>query len=434
MSSSASSRASSPAATSSHPPMSPEETQTLVISLKRRADALEKELEEANGKKKKRYSASPMTRARGLLKLVSMHPIHEILAEVDRREMAKLEEEDSDDEEDDLTPEQLEEQQITKRHQDRLWIAYHALLKLIPGCQKVLATEADGDQERFIRGLERAANLARGEDISRSKSKVANILNRCEPPPMPLLDPISRNNRGFQHDSTGHRLCPIEYDFDDVDVKAKIRNNDPAFPTNGSLFFNGLYHGLRGDPLDVEKGFLKSGELLAKCLLTSSGSAEGYDIDAENQIPAAKKSKAPTKRNVAQILGITTVTPPIIAYVACMYHFSLTDATSWDANYNGFNYVALYDTIVDYFEAVKPETPEAKHMQELLGWWTKHLFPQQQSAAAAARSAVTFHSTISQQRAAKVKAAVDAEAAKRAAAAAATAAAVVISPASGSSN
>jgi hypothetical protein len=45
-------------------------------------------------------------------------------------------------------------------------------------------------------------------------------------------------------------------------VKAKIRNQDPAYPTNASLFFNGLYKGLRGDHSDVEKGFLKSGELV----------------------------------------------------------------------------------------------------------------------------------------------------------------------------
>lgn len=54
------------------------------------------------------------------------------------------------------------------------------------------------------------------------------------------------------------------------------------------------------------------------------------------------------------------------------YHFALTDASSWDPHYNSFNYISLYDTIVDYFEDVQPGTAEEKHTKELLGWWTKY--------------------------------------------------------------
>ncbi len=57
---------------------------------------------------------------------------------------------------------------------------------------------------------------------------------------------------------------------------------------------------------------------VAKCILTASGSAEGYDIDAVNQLPATGLGKAPSKKNVAQILGISAVTPPLIAYVCCI--------------------------------------------------------------------------------------------------------------------
>lgn len=54
------------------------------------------------------------------------------------------------------------------------------------------------------------------------------------------------------------------------------------------------------------------------------------------------------------------------------YHFALTDASSWDPHYNSFNYISLYDTIVDYFEDVQPGTAEEKHTKELLGWLTKY--------------------------------------------------------------
>lgn len=62
---------------------------------------------------------------------------------------------------------------------------------------------------------------------------------------------------------------------------------------------------------------------LAKCILTSSNSAENYDVDAQNDIPVMKIGKAPTKKNVAQLLGITAVTPPLIAYISCIVSYPL---------------------------------------------------------------------------------------------------------------
>jgi len=55
--------------------------------------------------------------ARGIFKLASMHPLSEILAENDRREVARLEDNDNNDNKDfaALTPEQLEEKRSIKR-------------------------------------------------------------------------------------------------------------------------------------------------------------------------------------------------------------------------------------------------------------------------------------------------------------------------------
>ena len=52
----------------------------------------------------------------GIFKLTLMHPISEMLAENDRREVAKLDEDNSKEDEDDilLTPEQLEEKRLVK--------------------------------------------------------------------------------------------------------------------------------------------------------------------------------------------------------------------------------------------------------------------------------------------------------------------------------
>lgn len=65
--------------------------------------------------------------------------------------------------------------------------------------------------------LEKNSNLARGDDISRAKQKLADLINRSTPTPLPLLEPSSRTNRGFQHDATGLRLCPVApgYNWED---------------------------------------------------------------------------------------------------------------------------------------------------------------------------------------------------------------------------
>ncbi|KAJ3709520.1 hypothetical protein C8R42DRAFT_598507, partial [Lentinula raphanica] len=257
--------------------------------------------------------------------------------------------------------------------QDRLFQAYKDVCRLIPGFKEVLSTASDAEQNKYLSSLEKSSSVARGDDISKVKSTLASIINSTQPTPSPLLEANNKSNRGFQHDATGLRLCPIDFDFRDPKVRDKIRARDPNFPTNATILFHGLYADLRGDPEDLEKGFLKSGELIkiAKVIFTSSPSAEKYDVNAANQIPAAKISKVPTKQNVAQLLGITAVTPPLIAYVATMYHFGLTDAQSWDVNYNGFNYITLYDTIVDYFADAAPGTPAANHTQEIIAWWNR---------------------------------------------------------------
>ena len=84
----------------------------------------------------------------------------------------------------------------------------------------------------------------------------------------------------------------------------------------------------------------------------------------------------PKRPNNAEKHGMDgRVTPRAIAYAAVQVrnslrfdaqltgplpqlHFSLTDATHWMSQYNGFNYEEFWEFIVDYFEA--DETAEAR--------------------------------------------------------------------------
>ncbi|KAF9017400.1 hypothetical protein BDZ89DRAFT_1140763 [Hymenopellis radicata] len=127
----------------------------------------------------------------------------------------------------------------------------------------------------------------------------------------------------------------------------------------GSVFFvRAFYAGFTGDLLDVESGWLKSRYLLTarsdlmvpqtyRAIFTSPSSADSQDT--ENELPA-KRKKTGTKANVATPIGLgKQYTPQMIAYAAVMLHFNLTDANSWVESYNGFDYPALYDFIVDHF-------------------------------------------------------------------------------------
>lgn len=54
-------------------------------------------------------------------------------------------------------------------------------------------------------------------------------------------------------------------------------------------------------------------------------------------------------------------------------HFTLTNATHWISDYNGFNYKEFYEFIVDFFEA--DQTPEGKAASaELYDWWNKYVY------------------------------------------------------------
>ena len=125
-------------------------------------------------------------------------------------------------------------------------------------------------------------------------------------------------------------------------------------------------------------------------------------IDAANTETAspgaAKKTKSAkaTKNNVATLLNMNgKVTPRSIAYVATLvrFHFTaldinmltiaflsqvvfnLSDATQWpsDGVYNGFDYHAFYNFIIDYFEVVDVNDDDSSKVavQDLLKWWTK---------------------------------------------------------------
>jgi hypothetical protein len=64
--------------------------------------------------------------------------------------------------------------------------------------------------------LQTGANDARSDDTSRLKIVVAEWLNSRTPSTSHTrLTAKGKDERGINHDITGHLLCPIDYDWDD---------------------------------------------------------------------------------------------------------------------------------------------------------------------------------------------------------------------------
>ncbi|KAK7024546.1 hypothetical protein VNI00_016221 [Paramarasmius palmivorus] len=182
----------------------------------------------------------------------------------------------------------------------------------------------------------------------------------------------------------------------------------PDYPTHEKYLLRFLYAGYSGDPEDFMKGFLKSTLMVRtfKHIFTSSSSALLYtgeddpSSDTENTTQALRKRrriivKEPSKKNVASLLGMTTVTPRAIAYTVVMLHFALTNATYWNLINDGFNYAIFYDFIVDTFE--DRELTGEDEAKELLQWWNKQVFGNR-LASSGEEGTIAFRKRLSQQK------------------------------------
>lgn len=106
------------------------------------------------------------------------------------------------------------------------------------------------------------------------------------------LSAKNKSERGICNDVTGRLLCPIEFDWDDLEyvtygtssslwlivlfsVRAKIRNGDRKYDISSSFFLRCLYEEEDGDDLCPEEGFLK-GPLLLRVSFSPFGRSNVY--------------------------------------------------------------------------------------------------------------------------------------------------------------
>ncbi|KAM6489009.1 hypothetical protein JOM56_014326 [Amanita muscaria] len=382
-----------------------------LIRYKRLYSALQEQVNSTQKRQKKSSTASTTQLGRGIRRLVSL--FDDVADLVHNSDKYVTHPGNSDDEDDieliDKSPDEISD---LKRHRARCHIGVtQVLTRLIPNfINKIDATEPVLLQE-FYSQLQAGANDARGDDVLKIRAAVAKWLNEQTPPPTPLLNPDSRSNRGIQHDVTGKLLCPIDFDWDDPTLRARLRNCEDGYDINSSYFLRCLYQGGTGNIDDIEEGFLKSGLLVKvfKHIFTSPSSANA-SVEASENVPIGNpaagsrtthNAKRATRKDVSGCLHMEEkVTARAIAYAAVQLVFALSDAPHWTAVHNGFDYRSFYYFVVDFFEALADKSSKER-VKELLSWWNRRVFPTKHLSASSQSQQVTSNKKLAQQRAAR---------------------------------
>ncbi|KAJ3750344.1 hypothetical protein DFH05DRAFT_1563987 [Lentinula detonsa] len=375
------------------------------------------------------------TRGRAISRLVTVYEdIHVILTQYDEYRRKRYHQDQPDEEGDELESEDEEAQKervAKETEKRRLQRGYTGVLQICKFFLNFLNTIKD--KPSVIDELWQGATSARSYDTNQVLKLVGEELNKMvdkandnvrqryreqmkefhkqlrsswtESPdhygdatgtsvePIEPLEPIyyekyaekNRGDRGLQGNISGYLLCPVEYDWYDLEVHAALRKlDDPEFDFASSAHSRCFYPAEGFDPEDLDHDFLQSHLLLQvyRMLFTSPSSTKDKSDDLENLPPAPKKKKGTIshRANVAQRIQMASVVPRSIAYAAIHLHFALSDAPWWSATHNGYNYQDLWYFIVDFFEDPVDEDAE-RHAKELLKWWNDRIFTGTNSAA-----------------------------------------------------
>ncbi|KAJ3979492.1 hypothetical protein F5890DRAFT_1558657 [Lentinula detonsa] len=354
-----------------------EDTQSLILALKRKIEALEDENERLKGNQNPKTKTTKCL-GRPIRKVAALFSsINSLVQEYERR--CDPDSHAEDDELNDVDTAQLNdveyeeyEQRLELKRRDfesfRLMCEYVPYIKRKIYSRDVNHAELQADYT----SLESGANA-------------------------PLIDRHSRLGRRFRHDLTGRLLCPIDFDWDDLMIRVEIRavgRRSVVKDSTVPFFLPFLYHDEAGDVQSPLKGWLQ-GPLLVKMvvLLFKSASSVGKEIadieiinessDDENVSPQplpgpgasgrSGKRRKSTKKTVSQLWNVTSVSPRMIAYAATLLRFILSDGPAWGAD-DSFPYESFYNAIVDFFEDVEAGSEDELRNKKLLAWWTRIVY------------------------------------------------------------
>ncbi|KIK73736.1 hypothetical protein PAXRUDRAFT_20542 [Paxillus rubicundulus Ve08.2h10] len=285
-------------------------------------------------------------RGRAIRRLVVLYDnIEDIISEYDRQQEFAAENAHLD----------LSELETTQ-DQDRLYSSFQELLIFLPWMKKIILHCNVNELEDICKQLRKGADGARGDNTASLKQDVVVWLTDLFHPIEPPLRSTTKDDRGLVHDITGKLICPAEYNWVLQSVKDKVHNRDPLYLVTAHSWPLFLYENYVFDQTDAEQGLFCSTLLVKafKFLFTSPSSVHDIKENGNGQIPTRHQGssthKTATKKHVASILGLKSVTPRSIAYTAIQVRFALSSAGSWCNMDGGFDYIQFYNMIVDFFE------------------------------------------------------------------------------------
>ncbi|KAI9566154.1 hypothetical protein HD554DRAFT_2315774 [Boletus coccyginus] len=321
-------------------------------------------LKASNAGKAKRDAAAIDWRKRGrtLRRLVTMfNSVDDLIREAHRR--------DSRDSTASLAhtgSEPAAQTAAERQEQSRLYRCYQQLREWVPKLIEWLGQDPDIDLYHEV--------ICKVDDTNTLKSTVVTWLDYPDAA-IPRLHPRDKAGQGFHNYVTGHLLCPVEYDWDNAEVRKMIQQWDRDVPITAYswpcfLFPTGGY-----DPADANKGLFR-GELLVKAykLVFMGPSSVESTEDVPSEIAGNKRQRvdASTRRHNAQLAGMKQVTPRSIAYIAVQLRFALSSCGTWRLDDDLFSLAVFYNMIIKWFEMMYQDDKEL--VDNLIWWWNKEVF------------------------------------------------------------
>ncbi|KAF8121428.1 hypothetical protein EV363DRAFT_1457848 [Boletus edulis] len=261
--------------------------------------------------------------------------------------------------------------------QNRLFKNYELLIARVPELQTWITNPHNVETvDTVIKELTSGADSARADDAANLKKSVVTWIAELNKDCI-RLSPYDKSGRGFHHECTGRLLCPVEYDWNDMEHRAKIRDWHPNFLVTANSWPTFLYKDNDYDESDPTKGLFK-GTLLVRAfkhIFTSPSSAdEDENTDVDRRVgPKRRHGERRTRNHVAHLLKMKSVEPRAIAYVAVQLRFALSDCGAWRNTDCLFNHVDFYNSIARWFEEVDDAEDKA-FVEDLLLWWNREVF------------------------------------------------------------
>ncbi|KAJ3546955.1 hypothetical protein NMY22_g1848 [Coprinellus aureogranulatus] len=221
----------------------------------------------------------------------------------------------------------------------REYRVFRKLLKMVPSLEERLLAEStdEGEVLEIAALLQKGASSARSDDTKSIKGAIIDWISPADGEPLrPSLARNMKADRGYNHERTGLLLCPAGMDWSDPEVKIKLKNKELVVPGNHWPLF--VYRNEVYDEEEPWKGLFRSQLLVSayKHIFTSPSS-----VDSD---PKA------TRSGNARIHGMTSVTPPSIAYVATQVRFALSSASIFCRTDKETDSETFYTSVLEVFE------------------------------------------------------------------------------------